>query len=125
MRSRPRPVPDVEQHQTLANPRRLGRPPESSRIRHSGALDAVIAERLRALRTSRGWRPLDLAVAAGWSHATVVAVEAGQKRLTVRDAAAICRVLGVPLQALVEGAEAEARALGLTAVEPVEGRLRA
>lgn len=54
---------------------------------------------------------MDLAVAAGWAHATVLAVEAGHKRLTIRDAAVICRVLDVPLRALIEGAEEEASAL--------------
>ena len=56
---------------------------------------------------------MDLAIAAGWSHASVLAVEAGQKRLTIRDAAVVCRVLQVPLSALLEGAEAEVSALGL------------
>jgi ribosome-binding protein aMBF1 (putative translation factor) len=102
------------QHQALADPRRLTGWSAGPRERSSGALDGLIAERVRAIRTSRGWRPLDLAIAAGWSQASVLAVEAGQKRLTVRDAAVVCRVLQVPLSALLEGAEAEVRALGLT-----------
>ncbi len=69
--------------------------------------------RVRAIRTSRGWGQLDLAVAAGWSLASVAAVEAGTRRLTVRDAAVLCRVLQVPLLSLVEGTD-EAEALGLT-----------
>lgn len=85
--------------------------------RSPSSLDAVIADRVRALRTSRGWRQLDLAVAAGWSRATVAAVEAGHKRLTIRDAAVLCRVLCVPLAALLEGA-AEAGALGLASPPP-------
>jgi transcriptional regulator with XRE-family HTH domain len=72
----------------------------------------MISTNLRTLRMRRGWRQQDLAVAAGWSRATVSAIEAGEKRLTVRDAAALCRVLRVPLAALVDGAD-EADALGL------------
>ena len=79
----------------------------------TSGLDAVLAERVRSLRERRGWRPLDLAVAAGWSRATVVDVEAGRRRLTVRDVAVLCGVFRVPLAALVEGAD-EAGVLGLT-----------
>ncbi len=75
-------------------------------------LDARIAANVRALRTQRRWRQLDLAVAAGWSHAAVVALEAGQLRLTVSDAVALCTALQVPLAVLVEGAE-EGAVLGL------------
>ena len=121
MHSEPRHAQDVPQHPTLANPRRLSDWSSRVRRRGNGALDAAIAERMRAIRTSRGWRPLDLAVAAGWSHAAVLAVEAGQKRLTVRDAAAVCRALQVPLSALLEGAEAEAMSLGLPSVATKTG----
>ncbi len=116
MHSEPRQSQDLTQHRTLANPRRLGDWSSRVRDRRSDALDALIAERVREFRTGRGWRPLDLAVAAGWSHAAVLALEAGQKRLTVRDAAAVCRALQVPLGALLEGAEVEATALGLPPV---------
>ncbi len=121
MHSEPRQSQDVMQHRTLANPRRLGDWSSRTGGRRSGALDALMAERVCEIRTGRGWRPLDLAVAAGWSHAAVLAVEAGQKRLTVRDAAAVCRALQVPLSALLEGAEAEASALGLPPVIGQEG----
>jgi transcriptional regulator with XRE-family HTH domain len=77
------------------------------------ALDVLIGEKVRQLRTGRRWRPVDLAVAAGWTHAAVLALEAGHTRLTIRDAAALCRALQVPLSALLEGAETEALALGL------------
>lgn len=81
--------------------------------RPATTLDGLMSDKVRTLRIARGWRQLDLAVAAGWSRATVVAVEGGVKRLTVRDAAVLCRVLQVPLAVLVEGAE-ETAALGLT-----------
>lgn len=118
MHPEPLQLQEVRQHRNLTDPRRLGDRSSPSGGRRDGALDAVIAERLRAIRTSRGWRPLDLAVAAGWSHASVLAVEAGQRRLTVRDAAVVCRVLQVPLTALLEGAEAEASDLGLATDGP-------
>jgi ribosome-binding protein aMBF1 (putative translation factor) len=114
MYTEPRQSQAVLPHHAVANPRRSRARSAGAGDRHNGALDALIAERVRALRTSRGWRSLDLAVAAGWSHASVLAVEAGDKRVTIRDAAALCRVLQVPLVSLLEGAE-EATALGLTA----------
>ena len=89
--------------------------PVPAPVQAASGLDVRISERIRELRTSRGWRQQDLAVAAGWARATVVALETNQKRLTVRDAAVLCRVLRVPLAALVEGA-AEAEVLGLSAV---------
>lgn len=87
-------------------------PVPSSAPAAPGSLDVVISDSVRRLRAGRGWRQQDLAAAAGWSRATVVAVEAGHKRLTVRDAAVLCKVLRVPLATLVEGAP-EAEALGL------------
>lgn len=114
MHPQPRSSQELLQHQGSTNVRWLRDRSAGTRVRHNSALDAIVAERVRALRTGRGWRPLDLAVAVGWSHATVLAVEAGDKRLTIRDAAALCSVLRVPLLSLLEGAE-EASALGLTA----------
>jgi len=75
-------------------------------------LDDVVPGNVRALRTARGWRQQDLAVAAGWSRAAVVDVEEGRRRLTLRDAAVLCRVLHVTLSALLDGAD-EAAVLGL------------
>ena len=86
----------------------------------STSLDAMISLNLRTLRMRRGWRQQDLAVAAGWSRAIVTAVEAGEKRLTLRDAAVLCRVLRVPLSAIVDGAD-EAEALGLPAAPQPPG----
>ena len=76
------------------------------------SLDAVISDNVRALRTERRWRQQDLAVAAGWPRAAVVAIEGGQRRLTVRDAVVLCTVLQVPLAVLINGAD-EGAALGL------------
>ena len=75
-------------------------------------LDEVVPGNVAALRGRRGWRQQDLAVAAGWSRTAVVEVEAGRRRLTLRDAAVLCRVLQVPLAVLVQGA-VEGDALGL------------
>ena len=75
-------------------------------------LDEIISSNVRALRTERRWRQQDLAVAAGWSRAAVVALEGGQRRLTIRDAVVLCTVLQVPLAVLLDGAE-EGAALGL------------
>lgn len=80
--------------------------------RQSGTLDAVISDNVRALRIQRRWRQQDLAVAAGWPRAAVVAIEGGHRRLTIRDAAVLCTVLQVPLATLIDGAD-ERPALGL------------
>jgi len=82
-------------------------------------LDDVVPGNVRALRTARGWRQQDLAVAAGWSRAAVVDVEEGRRRLTLRDAAVLCRVLHVPLAALLDGAD-DTAVLGLGAPEPLD-----
>lgn len=107
----PPPALDAVRRSSRADP---SQQPATAGVRdgRSGDLDEVVSHRVRAFRTSRGWRQLDLAVAAGWSHATVAAVEAGEKRLTLRDAAVLCRVLRVPLLSLLEGAE-EVADLGL------------
>ncbi len=102
----------AKQHLSRANPRRSRGWSAPSGERARSGLDAVVPDRVRALRTSRGWRQLDLAVAAGWAHATVAAVEAGERRLTLRDAAVLCSVLQVPLVSLIHGAE-EITVLGL------------
>ncbi len=78
----------------------------------SRSMDAVISDNVRALRIERRWRQQDLAVAAGWSRASIVAIEGGERRLTVRDAVVLCRILQVPLTVLLDGAE-EGAALGL------------
>jgi transcriptional regulator with XRE-family HTH domain len=93
-------LPDQEQHVM------------HERGRASRGVDAVVPDNLRRLRARRRWRQQDLAAAAGWARATVVAVEGGQRRLTLRDAAALCRALDVPLGELLYGSD-DADVLGL------------
>ena len=84
----------------------------SSTAARGPSLDAVVSGNVLALRTQRRWRQQDLAVAAGWPRAVVAAIEAGDRRLTLREAAVLCAVLRVPLATLVAGAS-EASVLGL------------
>lgn len=70
-------------------------------------LDAVIAENVRAWRARRRLRQEDLAADIGWTRPIVSAVEAGTRRITVEDAVALCRALGINFRQLLEGAPAE------------------
>lgn len=70
-------------------------------------LDALIAENVRAARARRQLRQEDVAADLGWTRPIVSAVEAGTRRITVADAVALCRVLGINFRQLLEGAPAD------------------
>ena len=77
-------------------------------------IDQLVAENVRAARARRRLRQEDLADEMGWSRPTVSALEAGTRRVTVADAAALCVALGIDLRELLRGADEDVvRALGL------------
>jgi transcriptional regulator with XRE-family HTH domain len=59
-------------------------------------------------------RQEDLAAEMGWARPTVSSLEAGTRRVTVSDAAALCVALSIDLRELLRGADEDVmRALGL------------
>jgi transcriptional regulator with XRE-family HTH domain len=77
-------------------------------------IDQLVAENVRAARARRRLRQEDLADEMGWSRPTVSALEAGTRRVTVADAAALCIALGIDLRKLLRGADEDVVwALGL------------
>jgi transcriptional regulator with XRE-family HTH domain len=77
-------------------------------------IDQLVAENVRAARARRRLRQEDLADEMGWSRPTVSALEAGTRRVTVADAAALCIALGIDLRELLRGADEDVVwALGL------------
>jgi len=80
----------------------------------SEEIDQLVAENVRAARARRRLRQEDLADEMGLSRPTVSALEAGTRRVTLADAAALCVALGIDLRELLRGADEEVvRALGL------------
>ncbi len=63
----------------------------------------AFGQRTRALRTDRGWTQLQVAEGLtiaglkGWRRATVTALEAGDRQITVEEALVIAHVFGVPV----------------------------
>jgi transcriptional regulator with XRE-family HTH domain len=77
-------------------------------------LAGVVARNVRAERARLAWRQVDLADRIGWSIGMVSETEAGKRRIGVSDMPLLCRALGVPLTALLQGADPEdLAALGL------------
>lgn len=62
-----------------------------------------VAERVRLLRKSRGWRQEDLASQLGWSRGSVAHIEQGRRRLFLEDALHLASTLGVGLGDLHQG----------------------
>lgn len=78
-------------------------------------LSAIAAGNVRALRAKARLRQEDVARRAGMSRAVLASLETERRRVTLDDALALCRGLGVTMAQLLEGAPVEARrALGLT-----------
>ena len=74
----------------------------------------IVARNIRVERSKRRWKQEQLAELLGWTPATVLALEAGTRRVNMEDLPALCRVFGIPLTALIEGVDPEdLKALGL------------
>lgn len=71
-------------------------------------LDALIAGNVRAQRNRLKLRQEDLADDMGLDRKAVVRIEAGQRRITLSDALALCGALKLDLRQLLAGIEPEA-----------------
>jgi transcriptional regulator with XRE-family HTH domain len=65
-------------------------------------LDSVVRQRIRGLRTSRGWSLDDLAGRCFLSASTLSRIETGHRRIGLDQLAAIARALGTSMDHLVE-----------------------
>lgn len=85
-----------------------------TRERITGA-DAHLAAGLRAERARQRLTQAEIATRTGLARSTISAIEDQRRRVTLSDCERICVALGVPLAALLAGADAEEsrRALGL------------
>jgi transcriptional regulator with XRE-family HTH domain len=78
------------------------------------ALSVILANAIRAERSRRSWRQADLAERCGWSVDVQGAIERGVRVVSIDDIERLCAAFGVPLAALLVGAEPEElRHLGL------------
>jgi transcriptional regulator with XRE-family HTH domain len=77
-------------------------------------IDQLVAGNVRAARARRRITQETLADELGWSRPTVSTLEAGTRRVTLADAAALCAALDIDLAELLRGAPADVlQALGL------------
>ena len=65
-------------------------------------LDAVIRQRIRGLRTARGWSLDALAARCHLSPSTLSRIETGHRRIALDQLVPIARALGTTLDQLVE-----------------------
>lgn len=70
-------------------------------------LDALVAGNVRAARAKLRMRQDDLALDMGWTRNQVTNLESGSRRVTLADAAALCKALQIDLRELLAGADAE------------------
>jgi transcriptional regulator with XRE-family HTH domain len=77
-------------------------------------IDALVAANVRAARARLRLRQQDLADLVGWSRPTVSAIEAGIRRVTLAETAALCNALEMDLAELLRGVPDEVlQSLGL------------
>jgi transcriptional regulator with XRE-family HTH domain len=69
------------------------------------ALADIVARNIRIERGKRRWKQEELADLLGWGSAAVGAVEAGTRRINMDDLPGLCRVFGIPLTQLIDGAD--------------------
>ena len=67
----------------------------------------MVAANVRAARARLKLRQIDLADDMGWAASTVSSVEAGTRRITLADAAALCGALKIDLRQLLAGVDQE------------------
>ena len=67
-----------------------------------GSVDALVRQRLRALRVAQGWSLDELAERSHLSASTLSRIENGQRRLALDQLASLARALDTTLDQLVE-----------------------
>ncbi|WP_258342700.1 helix-turn-helix domain-containing protein [Saccharopolyspora gregorii] len=72
-----------------------------------GELDALVRQRIRSLRTSRGLSLDELAARCYLSTSTLSRIETGHRRISLDQLAPLARALGTTLDQLVESATDE------------------
>jgi transcriptional regulator with XRE-family HTH domain len=72
-----------------------------------GELDNLVRQRIRGLRTARGWSLDDLAARCYLSPSTLSRIETGHRRIALDQLAPIARSLGTTLDQLVESIDDE------------------
>jgi transcriptional regulator with XRE-family HTH domain len=70
-------------------------------------LGAIIANNVRGERARRRLRQLDVAEALGWPLSSYGDLETGRRKVSADDLPQLCEVLGVTLNDLLRGADAE------------------
>lgn len=68
-------------------------------------LDALVRQRIKGLRTARGWSLDDLAARCHLSPSTLSRLETGHRRIALDQLTAIARALGATLDQLVESVD--------------------
>jgi transcriptional regulator with XRE-family HTH domain len=73
------------------------------------SLSVVVARNARSLRAALRLRQVDVAARAGIARSVLSVLEGERRRVTLDDALALCRGLGVTLPELLDGASDEDR----------------
>lgn len=68
-------------------------------------ISIAFGERVRQLRSRRGWRQIDLAESAGISENYVSDLESGKKEVCLRTIQAIAKSFGMKIKDLMDGTE--------------------
>ncbi|GIH99280.1 transcriptional regulator [Planobispora takensis] len=72
------------------------------RMKQDAELDGLVRQRIRGLRTARGWSLDDLAARCYLSPSTLSRIETGHRRISLDQLVSIARALGTTLDQLVE-----------------------
>jgi transcriptional regulator with XRE-family HTH domain len=76
-------------------------------MKQDGDMDGLVRQRIRGLRTARGWSLDDLAARCYLSPSTLSRIETGHRRIALDQLAPIARALGTTLDQLVESVDDE------------------
>jgi transcriptional regulator with XRE-family HTH domain len=71
-------------------------------MKQDGDLDALVRQRIRGLRSARGWSLDELAARCYLSPSTLSRIETGHRRIALDQLTPIARALGTTLDQLVE-----------------------
>jgi transcriptional regulator with XRE-family HTH domain len=74
-------------------------------MKQDGDLDTLVRQRIRGLRTARGWSLDELAARSYLSPSTLSRLETGHRRIALDQLTPIARALGITLDQLVESGD--------------------